>query len=157
MIPAELRGLTLSCSGCGVAILSFDLADGSVLRVWVSAKAQADLRASLNRQVRGEHACDTCAVRDLAHPVPLVDFPAVSAGPDFVPRAQGAKGASRGFARRSAQAVMAACRAWLSRRGAGQLTPALEFRHPPLECFDTRRQGFQGFPDRHLVEEFENV
>lgn len=69
--PARWRGLTVACSGCGAAILSFVLEDGTVLRLLVSAQTQFDLSAVLLAQRRSDCACGACAARADAIPAAL--------------------------------------------------------------------------------------
>lgn len=92
-----------------------------------------------------------------ANGVAVIDFAAALAGPFLISRAKHAKGAAGWFAFCPAQRVGAAGRAGLTLCDLRKGRLCLKCGDAPLERFHSRWQVFQGFPDRHLVEEFENV
>lgn len=59
-VQATWRGLTTGCRSCGSAVLSFDLADGSVVRLYLSEETQATLLEVLRDQHRVNASCPGC-------------------------------------------------------------------------------------------------
>lgn len=60
---AAWRGLSTPCGCCGRAILSFDMEDGSVLRLMLPREARADLAGALTAVGSSQVRCRNCGVQ----------------------------------------------------------------------------------------------
>lgn len=92
-----------------------------------------------------------------AHPYPLVGFSALGAGPYLVARAKLAEGPLRNNARCAPQRMSATGRAGLARRHSGFRKRFLQGGDARFESIEPRGLGLEGFPERKLIEEFDDV
>lgn len=60
-------------------------------------------------------------------------------------------------ARGPAQGALSACRARLARNGLWASLSSLQFRNSLLKLLNSSRKRLQGFPDRNLIEDLQNV